>query len=63
MNFTDTELLSEQQKLEIIELWNREYPKELSLPDLTDFDQYLERLSSTSPIALESLSLVKSCVC
>jgi hypothetical protein len=52
MNFEETRILSQQQKLQIIELWNNEYPKELSLSDLTDFDQYLETLSDRHYILL-----------
>ena len=54
MNFTETETLNEKQKLEIIELWNSEYPKELSLSGLTDFDQYLHGLSEKHYILLSN---------
>jgi len=52
MTFTETKNLNEQEKLEIVELWNSEYPKELSLKNLTAFDQYLETLSDKSHILL-----------
>lgn len=52
MNFTETETLNEKQKLEIIELWNNEYPKELSHFGLTEFDLYLQALSEKNYILL-----------
>jgi len=52
MNFTTTKILSEKQKLEIIRLWNEEYPKELSHSNLSDFDQYLQGLSDPNHILL-----------
>jgi len=52
MNFTETETLNEKQKLEIIELWNNEYPKELSQAGLIEFDQYLQTLSEKNHILL-----------
>lgn len=54
MNFTETKTLNEEQKLEIIELWNNEYPKELSHPGLTEFDQYLLTLSEKNHILLSN---------
>jgi len=54
MHFTETETLNEKQKLEIIELWNSEYPRELSLSGLTDFDQYLQALSEKKYILLSN---------
>ncbi len=52
MKFTEIKTLNEKQKLQIIELWNNEYPKELSLPGLTEFDQYLDTLSDRNHILL-----------
>jgi len=52
MNFTTTKTLSEKQKLEVIWLWNNEYPKELSHTNLSDFDQYLQSLSDLNHILL-----------
>jgi GNAT superfamily N-acetyltransferase len=52
MNFTETKTLTESQKLEIIELWNNEYPKELSHADSTEFDKYLQTLSDKNHILL-----------
>lgn len=52
MNFTTTKILSEKQKLEIVRLWNNEYPKELSHSNLSDFDQYLQGLFDLNHILL-----------
>ncbi|WP_335965051.1 GNAT family N-acetyltransferase [Galbibacter sp. PAP.153] len=52
MNFTETEILNEKQKLEVIQLWNSEYPKGLSLLNLVEFDQYLDKLSDKNHILL-----------
>jgi GNAT superfamily N-acetyltransferase len=52
MKFTEIKTLNEKQKLEIIELWNNEYPKELSHNSLSEFDQYLLTLSDKSHILL-----------
>jgi GNAT superfamily N-acetyltransferase len=52
VKFTETKTLIERQKLEIIELWNSEYPKELNLPSLTEFDQYLGTLSDKNHIMI-----------
>jgi GNAT superfamily N-acetyltransferase len=52
MKFTETETLNEKQKLEVIQLWNDEYPKELSHRSLVEFDQYLNKLSDKNHILL-----------
>lgn len=52
MNFTDTKALSEKQKLEIIELWNKEYPKGLSLAGLVEFEKYLDDLLEKNHLLL-----------
>src|SRR5688500_1408189 len=52
MHFTTTKILSEKQKLEIVKLWNNEYPKELSHSNLSEFDQYLQGLSDLNHILL-----------
>jgi GNAT superfamily N-acetyltransferase len=52
MNFRTTKILSEKQRLDIVRLWNCEYPKELSHSNLSDFDQYLQTLSDPNHILL-----------
>lgn len=44
MNILETQSLDEKQMLEIIDLWNEEYPQALSLTGLSDFEQYLQTL-------------------
>lgn len=52
MKFFEAKVLSEDQKLDIVELWNNEYPKGLSFSELTEFDQYLDDLSDKNHILL-----------
>src|SRR3989337_271677 len=52
MNFTEIKTLNDRQKLGIIEMWNNEYPKELSLDGLAEFDQYLNTLSDKNHLLL-----------
>ncbi len=52
MNFTETDILTESQKREIIELWNKEYPEAVSLSGLAAFDEYLETLYDKNHIVL-----------
>ena len=40
-----TTSLSEEQKTQVLNLWNREYPEKLCYNSLADFDQYLEKLT------------------
>ena len=37
--------LSINQKLEILNLWNHEYPENLKYQSLTDFENYLNNLT------------------
>lgn len=45
MEITKSASLSRQQKLDIVELWNQEYPEALSLSGLDAFEDYLQNLS------------------
>jgi len=45
MEITKTEILTSNQKAQIVDLWNREYPMDLSLAGVSAFDEYLEKLS------------------
>ena len=40
-----TTILSEEQKTQVLDLWNREYPEKLCYNSLADFDEYLEKLT------------------
>ena len=52
MNFTETKALNQKQLLEIISLWNQEYPKKLELPTPMDFEHYLQGLKDRRHIIL-----------
>ena len=52
MEITKSASLSRQQKLDIIELWNQEYPEALSLSGLDAFDDYLQNLSDKHHLIL-----------
>ena len=41
-----TTSLSEEQKTQVLDLWNREYPEKLCYNSLADFDEYLEKLTN-----------------
>lgn len=41
-----TTILSEEQKKQILDLWNGEYPEKLCYNSLADFDEYLEKLTN-----------------
>lgn len=41
-----TTILSEEQKKQILDLWNREYPEKLCYNSLADFDEYFEKLTN-----------------
>ena len=43
-----TPRLTKLQKEEIMQLWNKEYPKELVYDNLEEFDAYLDKLSNKS---------------
>ena len=40
-----TTSLTEEQKTQVLDLWNREYPEKLCYNSLADFNEYLERLT------------------
>jgi GNAT superfamily N-acetyltransferase len=52
MRFFEAKDLSQKQKLEIVDLWNCEYPKLLNLGGLPEFDIYLDTLSDKHHILL-----------
>lgn len=45
MEIIKSEILTPDQKEEIVNLWNNEYPKDLSLAGVAAFDEYLKKLS------------------
>lgn len=44
MNFKETDKLSREQKLQILEIWNREYPVKVAFSSLAEFEEYLQNL-------------------
>lgn len=46
LKFQTTELLSDDEKLQIMELWNCEYPINLMHADLVSFEKYLDSLEN-----------------
>ena len=52
MKFKTCSFLSEAEKLEILELWNSEYPEKLAYKSKNEFDAYLQNLTEQSHILL-----------
>ncbi|MEO1486306.1 MAG: GNAT family N-acetyltransferase [Bacteroidota bacterium] len=52
MEFLESSVLSDTQKLEIIALWNKEYPVSLSHESIETFNTYLGSITNTRHILL-----------
>ena len=52
MEFIKRSLLSESEKIEIYELWNNEYPENLSFKSKEEFDNYLKSLTEQSHLLI-----------
>ncbi|MEM7087428.1 MAG: N-acetyltransferase [Bacteroidota bacterium] len=52
MKFIKTTILSKTSKVQILELWNNEFPEKLNYPALTDFENYLSNLKDQSHILM-----------
>lgn len=52
MIFIQLSVLTENQKKEILDLWNAEYPEKLNYKNLADFEKYLVSLTEQSHILL-----------
>ena len=52
MKFIKCQILSVYDRQEIFELWNNEYPENLSYKTTLEFDKYLENLTNQSHILL-----------
>lgn len=50
LQFQTVELLSPDEKRQIMELWNREYPAKLVHAELTAFEKYLDALEKPTHI-------------
>lgn len=54
MEFTKQHELSEEDKKEILNLWNQEYPEKLNYQTLLEFEKYLEQLTEQFHILMKS---------
>lgn len=54
MNLLQTTSLSENQKLQLFQLWNAEYPVNLSYASINDFENYLSKLEKPKHFLFES---------
>lgn len=52
MNFIKRSELSKSDKIQILELWNNEYPEKLAYSTLNSFEDYLENLLEQSHILM-----------
>lgn len=52
MKFIETINLSKEQKKQILDLWNQEYPEKLSLLNVAAFEQYLQDLGDKRHLIL-----------
>lgn len=57
----ETTFLNPKQKLEIVQLWNEEYPTQLNYNTVEDFETYLEKLNNcTHYLILDSENTIKA---
>jgi GNAT superfamily N-acetyltransferase len=52
MNWKLTKELTQREKLEIIKLWNQEYPRAMAHAEFSDFEKYLQGLAEVHHILL-----------
>ena len=52
MEFIKRSSLSQSEKLQVLKLWNNEYPEKLGYNSMTAFEEYLENLTEPSHILL-----------
>ncbi len=52
MQFINATILTNQQKNEIVHLWNNEYPENIDYSNQDEFDNYLAKLSDKHHILL-----------
>ncbi|ESU28770.1 hypothetical protein FLJC2902T_13660 [Flavobacterium limnosediminis JC2902] len=51
-NIVEQTNLTEEQKLQLFDLWNEEYPVKLNYPSLSDFENYLDKLDNKTHFLL-----------
>lgn len=49
-----TTILNDQAKVQVLDLWNKEYPEKLKYSNLSDFESYLHNLSNLQHYLLVS---------
>lgn len=54
MKITNTHQLNHQQKEQILQLWNNEYPEKLAYKNIEGFENYLEKLSKVNHFLLSN---------
>lgn len=54
MKITTTNHLNTEQKKQILQLWNNEYPEKLAYKDIDGFESYLEKLNEVNHFILEN---------
>lgn len=52
MKITNTHQLNQEQKEQILQLWNNEYPEKLAYNSMDGFENYLEKLSEVKHFLL-----------
>lgn len=52
MKITNTHQLSQEQKEQILQLWNNEYPEKLAYKSIDGFENYLEKLNEVDHFLL-----------
>ncbi|WP_229734105.1 GNAT family N-acetyltransferase [Flavobacterium orientale] len=54
MRIIKTSALGEQEKIQLFDLWNTEYPEQLSYQDQSELDTYLLKLGPTTHFLLQN---------
>jgi len=57
LKFIETQLLSDEEKQEILALWNNEYPANLAHNSMEDFEKYLKELVQVNHVLVKDESL------
>ena len=54
LDIIQTTELNQQEKKQILDLWNNEYPEKLTYNSITEFDNYLHNLSNITHYLLNN---------
>jgi hypothetical protein len=52
MKITNTHQLNQEQKEQVLQLWNNEYPEKLAYKSIDEFESYLEKLNEVNHFLL-----------